>query len=130
VPARESAPQTGEDRPRSGRRDATESDEVLQYVNRLPLVDKACKQRRCSLTVDNDGQHWIVAVGSDRAPAGVMPLHLFSVLVEPGSRKAVAIDPGAPYGFCSTPITIEKWPHYAAAYERYLDNRGPEPACP
>lgn len=109
--------------------DAKEGEEVLQDVFRLPMVDKACG-RRCSLTVDNDGQYWVVAVGYDRAPAPVTPLHLFSVRVEPKSRKAVSVDPGAMYGFCTTPIPIEKWEPYAARYRRYRNDKGPEPECP
>ncbi|HVY28349.1 MAG TPA: hypothetical protein VHB79_17460 [Polyangiaceae bacterium] len=27
-------------------------------------------------------------------------------------------------------VAYDRSPRYAAAYQRYLDNRGPEPACP
>jgi hypothetical protein len=57
-------------------------------------------------------------------------LALFRVLVEPKSRKAVSVAPGAMYGFCTTPIPVEKWERYAARYKRYLNNKGPEPECP
>jgi len=109
--------------------DPQEGEAVMRSVNRLPLVDKACHER-CSLAVDYDGKHWIVDVAYDRSPAPVAPLHLFSVRVEPTSRRAVSISAGPMFGFCSAPIPIEKWPRYAAAYQRYLDDKGPEPACP
>jgi hypothetical protein len=109
--------------------DPKAGEEVLRDVFRLPFVEKAC-DRHCSLTVGNDGHHWVVTVGYDRAPAAVTPLHLFSVLVEPNSRKAVSVDPGAMYGFCTTPIPVEKWERYAARYKRYLNDKGPEPECP
>src|SRR5688500_2570111 len=32
------------------------AERVMQKVNGLPLVGRACKKRRCSLTVDNDGR--------------------------------------------------------------------------
>ena len=110
--------------------DPEEGERVLQSVNRLPLMDKACKRRRCSLTLDNDGEHWVVAVGSDRSPAPLAPLHLFSVLVVPGSEQVVGVSPGAMYGFCVKPISVENWARYSVQYERYLDDKGPEPACP
>jgi hypothetical protein len=109
--------------------DPKEGEAVMRSVNRLPLVDKACHER-CSLAVDYDGTHWIVDVAYDRAPAPVAPLHLFSVLVEPTSLKAISIAAGPMFGFCTAPIPIEKWPRYAAQYQRYLDDKGPGPACP
>src|ERR1041384_2725155 len=47
-------PSTSQDPALRPKLDARESDEVLQVVNRLSLVDQACKRRRCSLTLDND----------------------------------------------------------------------------
>jgi hypothetical protein len=112
--------------------DADSAERVMQTVNRLALVDKACKKRVCSFTAENDGSRWLIAVGSDRSPAPLTPLHLFTVLVEASSEKAVAVLPGAMYGGagCHEPIPLKDWDRYSAQYERFLDGRGSEPDCP
>ncbi len=104
----------------------------MQSVNGLALIDRACKKRVCSLTVDNDGGRWLVAVGSARSPAPLTPLHLFTVVVEASSEQAIAVLPGAMYGgaSCHQPIPLKDWDRYSAQYERFLDGRGSEPRCP
>lgn len=104
----------------------------MQSVNRLALIDRACQKRVCSLTVDRDGGRWLVAVGSDRSPAPLTPLHLFTVVVDSSSEQAVAVLPGAMYGGagCHEPIPLKDWDRYSARYERFLDGRGSEPSCP
>jgi hypothetical protein len=107
-----------------------EGNEVIEVVDRLRLVDEACGAR-CSYTVGNDGTRWFVTVGSNRDPAPLTALHLFSVFVEPVTRKPVSIEPGAMYGFCKAPIPIEKWDAYAAKYRRFQDgHRKTPPECP
>jgi hypothetical protein len=112
--------------------DADSAERVMQSVNRLALIDRACKKRVCSLTVDSDGGRWLVAVGSDRSPAPLTPLHLFTVVVEASSEQAVAVLPGGMYGgaSCHEPIPLKDWDRYSAQYERFLDGRGSEPSCP
>jgi hypothetical protein len=104
----------------------------MQSVNRLALIDRACKERVCSLTVNNDVGRWLVAVGSDRSPAPLTPLHLFTVVVEASSEQAVAVLPGGMYGgaSCHESIPLKDWDRYSAQYERFLDGRGSEPSCP
>lgn len=104
----------------------------MQSVNRLALVNRACKERVCSFTVDSDGGRWLVAVGSDRSPAPLTPLHLFTVVVEATSERAVAVLPGSMYGggTCHEPIPLQDWDRYSAQYDRFLDGLGSEPSCP
>lgn len=112
--------------------DAESAERVMQSVNRLALIDRACGKRTCWLKVDKDEGRWLVAVGSDRSPAPLAPLHLFTVVVEAGSERAVGVLPGATYGGagCSELIPLEDWDRYSTQYERFLDGRGAEPRCP